>query len=230
MCISIYSVLTLHINNSRLTEDQQRLSQAAQSSDAAAKRASITELIPLQQERDRLQSVLEATQAHVQFLQDELQSQTLQNQKLNQEHRDGSVQNQMQLAQVLLEKEALEARHQALIKIQQDLQTSIQDLSKDLLEQKQTMTDQHESHQLEVVHLNRLIQAHEAQNAQFQGRCRDLQGQCEALQKGAAQASLLAQEEKKQLRQELEAKYQEMNESYSGCAVGKKIKMGLAKI
>ena len=147
-----------------------------------------SEAIPLFHEKQRLQTDLDSLQAHATWLEQELQAKSQDYQKLQQESRDRAIQLQLQLDQVIGEKDAAEARVDELQKMERRLQNQVEDLSRDILETKQDITDLRETTDIEVREERRVVEVQKEHLHRWEIRYNDVVRENESLKQAAKEA------------------------------------------
>lgn len=166
--------------------------------------------IPLFREKERLQTELDALQAHCNWLSQELDSKSKDYQRLKQEARDRSLQFHLQLDQIVADKEDAQARLDAVEQLERDAQEKIMLLSKDLLQTKQELSQvQETSHEL-IQDERRLVQVQKEHLERWEQRYNDVVRQNETLKQTANQAMQQSEQEIEQIKADLETQYKQL--------------------
>ncbi|GKY93679.1 hypothetical protein MPSEU_000335200 [Mayamaea pseudoterrestris] len=192
---------------SRLKKSNESL-QKELSTQQVAGQIQESQAIPLLHEKHRLQTELDAVHAHASWLEQELADKQKQISKLRQDNGDHLLQVQLQLDVIANEKEAAVAKYNEVSKMELRLQEKVTELSRDLLELKHEKTQLEHDHEVELADERKLTDMQKRQIEQWKQRCQSLEKQNEALQQAAEQAVTLADQEKLDLRKELEEKFQ----------------------
>lgn len=196
----------LRLEIQRLTQQVTTL-QTQQATHQATTQQAKLQTIPLLQQTERLQVSLQATQAQVSFFQSELQAQQRANQRLQADAHDKQVQLQLQVDQLLQEKDAAEASVDALRTIEEQLQDKVTSLTRTLQQVKQQAMDHQVATEQQYQQAERVTTMQQEQLQRWEQRYHDLQQQYQSVQRAAEQALLTVQQEREQERQEWQAKY-----------------------
>lgn len=168
-----------------------------------------SEAIPLLHERDRLRTEIESLQTHANWLQGELQARTSSYQRLKHEAHDRQLQLQLQLQQTENDKEAFAVRERELLKIEGRLQTQLEQLSRDMMLDKQELASVKESTALEVQQERKLANLQKEHLLRWEHRYNDVVRENHVLQAAAKEVQALADQQLLQMRQQIELEYQQ---------------------
>ena len=172
--------------------------------------SSMKDSITLQHEITRLQTELDALQAHATWLQDELRAQTQALQHANEQHRDRQLQLQLQLNTSVQEQESLQAQVDEYQKLERQLQDKLTQVTQDVRDRHVQLEDLRETSDLSLRKEQKLVQLQKEQLDRWQARYNDVVRDNEALQSAAAQALQLQEQEIQAVRKELSDKYDKM--------------------
>ena len=207
LCLTNYQI-SLHIY-SRLSKRNAEATKALADVEVQSKLQE-SQAIPLFHEKQRLQTELESLQAHSNWLEKELQAKSHDYQHLQQESRDRSLQLQLQLEHTTNERDAAQVRLEALQQMEEELQEKVNLLSKDILMSKQDLISVQETSEAAVREERRLVRVQEEHIQRWQQRYNDVVRENEGLKELANRAMEANDSELKDVRKELESKYQKL--------------------
>jgi len=160
-----------------------------------------SEITPLVHENQRLQTEIDSISAHSQWLETELKRTMEENAELRKNHSSQTVSLQNDLYQLQQEKEADTSRILALERSEERLQQKVEQLSKQVLQQKNDQLDAALAAEQELTAERRLVELQKEQLDRLEKKHDDVVREMEFLQKKAKEALEDSRRERQQRRE-----------------------------